>query len=215
MKEEIYHNIVKHYESCYDKYGDNCHGVDWPNKEDVETRYRIMLEIIRFDTFHTSNSACSVMDFGCGLAHLLDYIKRNNYPYQYMGVDLSPVFVDACKEKYPQESFVCIDFLKEDNYKLSADYIVMNGVLTEKNGYSFDNMWEYSKSIIKKVFEACNKGVAFNVMSSDVDWEREDLFHLPLNELSHFLTTEVTRDFIIRYDYGLYEYTVYIYKRRI
>ncbi len=56
-------------------------------------------------------------------------------------------------------------------------------------------------------------GVAFNVMSKDVDWEREDLFHLPLNVLSNFLTKEVTRDFIIRYDYGLYEYTTYLYKK--
>ncbi len=51
------------------------------------------------------------------------------------------------------------------------------------------------------------------MMSKDVDWEREDLFHLPLNVLSNFLTKEVTRDFIIRYDYGLYEYTTYLYKK--
>lgn len=49
-------------------------------------------------------------------------------------------------------------------------------------------------------------------MSKDVDWEREDLFHLSLDELSNFLTKEVSRNFIIRNDYGLYEYTTYLYK---
>jgi len=68
--------------------------------------------------------------------------------------------------------------------------------------------------MIVRVYNSCNRGgVAFNVMSKDVDWEREDLFHLPLNVLSNFLTKEVTRDFIIRYDYGLYEYTTYLYKK--
>ena len=57
-----------------------------------------------------------------------------------------------------------------------------------------------------------SKGVAFNVMSKAVDWEREDLFHLPADLLIDFLTKKLTRNFIIRNDYGLYEYTTYIYK---
>ena len=55
-------------------------------------------------------------------------------------------------------------------------------------------------------------GIAFNVMSKDVDWERDDLFHLPLSELSSFLSKNLTRRYIIRNDYGLYEYTTYVYK---
>lgn len=54
--------------------------------------------------------------------------------------------------------------------------------------------------------------MAFNVMSKNVDWEREDLFHMPLDELSAFLTSSISRNFIIRNDYGLYEYTVYVYR---
>ena len=45
-----------------------------------------------------------------------------------------------------------------------------------------------------------------------VDWEKDFLFHLPLDTLAFFLTKELTRNFIIRNDYGLYEYTVYLYK---
>ena len=49
-------------------------------------------------------------------------------------------------------------------------------------------------------------------MSKHVDWEREDLFHLSFDELGSFLKEEISRNFTIRNDYGLYEYTVYIYK---
>jgi hypothetical protein len=49
-------------------------------------------------------------------------------------------------------------------------------------------------------------------MSKHVDWEREDLFHLPFDRLTSFLTNRLSRHFVIRHDYGLYEYTTYVYK---
>jgi hypothetical protein len=50
-------------------------------------------------------------------------------------------------------------------------------------------------------------------MSTHVDWERDDLFHLPIDKLTAFLVKEASRDFIIRHDYKLYEYTAYVYRR--
>ena len=49
-------------------------------------------------------------------------------------------------------------------------------------------------------------------MSSHVDWTRDDLFHWPLDDLMSFLVKDVSRHVVIRSDYGLYEYSVYIYK---
>jgi hypothetical protein len=50
-------------------------------------------------------------------------------------------------------------------------------------------------------------------MSKNVEWERDDLFHLSHDLLTDFITKELSRDYIIRADYQLYEYTTYIYKR--
>ncbi|MFT6034498.1 MAG: hypothetical protein ACI9XJ_000064 [Marivirga sp.] len=66
--------------------------------------------------------------------------------------------------------------------------------------------------MVHVLFSKIEKGMAFNVMSKAVDWERWDLFHLSTDVLIDFLAKEVSRNFIIRNDYGLYEYTVYIYK---
>jgi hypothetical protein len=62
------------------------------------------------------------------------------------------------------------------------------------------------------IFPFVGKGLAFNVMSKHVDWERDDLFHLPLDVLADFLTKNLTRNYIIRNDYGRYAYTVYVYR---
>ena len=56
------------------------------------------------------------------------------------------------------------------------------------------------------------RGLAFNVISKHVDWERDDLFHLPCDALIAFLKAELSRHCVVRHDYGLFEYTTYVYR---
>jgi len=206
-----YKNIIDHYESCLEKHGDNHLGVDWPKLDDVDKRYKVMLDIIRLN--EESGNLVSLLDFGCGTAHLLEYIKKNKLKkILYSGLDISQKFVNIAKSKYPTNFFYCIDILDSGITIQNFDYILMNGVFTEKRNLSFDEMWDYFTKMITIIYEKCNKGFAFNVMSKNVDWERDDLFHVSHDLLSTFLSKNLTRNYIIRNDYGLYEYTVYIIK---
>lgn len=208
-----YLEIVKHYENCLDKYGDSHLGVDWPNASDAQTRYRIMEECIFFNTNEKFDKRLSILDFGCGASHFYEYLLNSKRikDFEYIGVDLSPKFIDLCNRKYPDNQYYCYDILNYDPGE-TYDYIIANGVFTEKVTLTFDEMFDYFKKAILKLYNLSNKGLAFNVMSEQVDWKREDLFHLPFDSLAAFLCSNVTRKFIFRNDYGLYEYTVYIYK---
>jgi hypothetical protein len=73
-------------------------------------------------------------------------------------------------------------------------------------------MFNYLEKMIVSIFKSCTKGMAFNLMSKQVDWEVETLFHVPIDDIANLLTKKITRNFIVRNDYGLYEYTVYVYK---
>jgi SAM-dependent methyltransferase len=204
-----YLSIVAHYEACLARYGDTYLGVDWPNKKDVDTRYQVMLEVIK--PHH--DREISLLDLGCGASHLYEYILKQNFRYiKYSGLDLSDKFIQLSKSKFPTNDYYCVDILEESAYLPNFDYVVMNGVFTEKRELLFDEMLIYLKQMLKIIFEKTRIGLAFNVMSKQVEWEREDLFHLPLDTLAHFLTKELTRNFVIRNDYGLYEYTTYVYK---
>jgi SAM-dependent methyltransferase len=209
MLDKKYMSIVSHYESCLRKFGDSHKGVDWPDKKDVETRYNVMLDLIKSG----NQSEVSLLDFGCGASHLYEYILKNDMSYiDYSGLDISKDFIQLSKEKYPLVNFYCLDILDSDKIIDPFDYAVLNGVFTEKRGMTFDEMLAYFKSVVVEVFSLAKSGIAFNVMSSHVDWERDDLFHLSLDILAEFLVKHISRDFIIRNDYGLYEYTVYVYK---
>lgn len=207
-KEKKYIEIVKHYEECLDKYGDSHLGVDWPRKEDAEKRYKVMLEVIK-----ERDKSVSVLDFGCGAGHLKEYIDKEKLKnILYSGLDISEEFIKLCRQKFPGDTFYCMDVLEDDHSLPTFDYIVMNGVFTEKRGLTYDEMLEYFKKMIQTIFQKTVSGLAFNVMSKHVDWEREDLFHLPHDTLAEFLTKKISRNYVIRNDYGLYEYTTYIYK---
>jgi SAM-dependent methyltransferase len=204
-----YKSIIAHYEDCLEKFGDTHLGVDWPDKDDAETRYKVMLEVIR-----NTSKRQSLLDFGCGASHLYEYMLLNELDHvEYSGLDLSERFIQLSKSKFPDVNYYCLDILDDAAGLPDFDYIVMNGVFTEKQLLSFDEMFAYFKRMISQVFVKAKVGLAFNVMSSHVDWEREDLFHLPMDKLADFLVRNVSRDFIIRNDYQLYEYTVYVYRR--
>jgi len=206
-----YLNIVKHYERCFDKYGDTSKGVDWPIKADANKRYAVMMELILKDDL---KEGVTIIDLGCGTAHLYEYISQapEFKKVIYTGIDISDKYIQACKGKYPNSKFLKIDILESGFPKVKTDYVIMNGVFTEKRELSYEEMWKYFKNMIKLVYESVRVGIAFNLMSKHVDWEREDLFHVPFDQLAQFLTREVSRDFVFRNDYGLYEYTTYLYK---
>lgn len=206
--EPKYKTIIDHYENCLKLHGDNHLGVDWPNASDAEKRYVVMLNVIK-----DKQSPVTLLDFGCGTASLYQHILSHKIAnVTYSGLDASKAFYEVSKTKFPELEFLFLDVLNEPHKLREYDYIVMNGVFTEKNTMSFNEMFEYFTQLISVVFSKAKKGIAFNVMSTAVDWERDDLFHLPTDKLIHFLTKNLSRHFVIRNDYGLYEYTVYLYK---
>jgi SAM-dependent methyltransferase len=208
MEEKKYLSIVSHYEACLEEHGDSHLGVDWPKAEDVDKRHRVMLDVIR-----PGSQRVTLLDFGCGAAHLNEYIRCAGLDnIEYVGLDLSEKFVRLSKSKFPEQQFFCLDLLDDDSSLPSFDYIVMNGVFTEKRALSFDDMLAYFKRLLTRAFAHARAGIAFNVMSKHVDWERGDLFHLPFDTLAVFLKDELSRHFVFRNDYGLYEYTTYVYR---
>jgi len=204
-----YSEIVSHYEACLARFGDTHRGVDWPNALDAETRYRVMLEVIR----PSDEAKVSLLDFGCGAGHLLEYLQHHERSdIDYIGLDVSSKFVDLCRQKFPGHQFLCADVLRGERSLPEVDYVVMNGVFTEKRSLPFDEMFDYFREVLRRVYPLARRGIAFNAMSKHVDWERDDLFHLPFDPLAAFLRSEMSRSYLFRSDYGLYEYTAYVYR---
>jgi SAM-dependent methyltransferase len=201
--------IVRFYEACLAQHGDTHMGVGWPKAPDAETRYRIMLDVLRRD----HGGVVEVLDFGCGASHLYDHIRRTGrHDIAYSGLDASEKFIALSRSKHPSVPYLLVDVLSHTGELPSYDYVVLNGVLTVKRELPFDQMLEYAGRLLARVFSMARIGMAFNVMSTHVEWRRDDLFHVPEDVLGRLLTERVSRHFVMRHDYGLYEYTTYVYR---
>jgi SAM-dependent methyltransferase len=203
-----YHVLREHYERCLATHGDNHLGVNWSRLEDAEKRYEVMLDLL---PPVASQEPLTLLDFGCGAAHFYDFIQAHGRTdIVYAGLDISEPFVALSRQKHPALAFYCQDFLLPTADLPMFDFIVLNGVFTNKSTLAFAEMWDFTRQLLTKLVPHARRGLAFNVMSKHVDWEREELFHLPLDTLATFFHESGWRQYVIRSDYGLYDYTVYL-----
>jgi SAM-dependent methyltransferase len=180
----------------------------WPKKRGFKVRYKVMSEIIK-----QKKNNMSVLDFGCGFSNLYEYeLKKKRFKVFYTGIDAVKSHVEYCNKRFPENDYYYTT-LEKFKSKKKFDYIFANGVFTVKRELSQKDMILYTYSNLFKLFKLCKIGLAVNFMSINVDWKRKDLFHLSMDNLTDFVTKKLTRNFVIRNDYNLYEYTIYIYRK--
>lgn len=213
-----YYAITDATEKYFNRLGDCPEGLGWPNTPDAIRRFDVMLNLIRPDdvTAITRNDNAPrplrLLDFGCGTGHLLEYLQKEHHSdIRYSGIDLSEKFIGIARGKHPEADFRILDILEHPEELGRYDYAVINGAFTSKCTMSFEAMWQTVQRILTVVFESVSCGLAVNTMSKHVDWERDDLFHLPMDLMAQFLCKNLSRHFVMRNDYGLYEYTTYVY----
>jgi SAM-dependent methyltransferase len=205
MKDSVSNILRDHYKKTFLKHGSTSKGVDWGDKEwAVALRQNNMLEVIR------DNEPASILDVGCGYGALADLINQKKLNLKYSGVDVVDDMVLEAKSRHPEANFVCGDFLSLDMRKF--DYVVCNGILTQKMGVSNIDMNRFAQNLIKKMFHSAKIGIAFNMMSTHVNFQKDNLFYKNPTELIAWCMSELTPHLVLNSAYELwYEYTVYLY----
>lgn len=165
-----------------------------------------MIEVIEDDSIKFS-----LLDVGCGYAGFYEYVSLKKMNIEYTGIDVCSNMIKYASDKFGSSiKLISGDFLK---YKFNRkfDYAICNGILTQKLEANISEMNEYAKDIILSMWNICNKGIAFNIMTSQVDFMKESLYYKSPLEMLAFCM-QFTNKFRLNQSYGLYEYTVYIYK---
>jgi SAM-dependent methyltransferase len=199
--------IKKYYEEKLKVFGANCKGLAWKNQKEVNLRYNIMLDMLYF----IKKKNISLLDLGCGFGGLLQVINKRKLSINYTGIDISPIMISEAKKKYPKNFFLCANILNK-KVKKKYDFIIMNGIFTVKSKLNKEQMWDFFKKLLVESYSITKKGISFNLMKYNLDWRRNDLFHVRYDELEKFLIKNISKKFIIRSDYPLNEFTTYVFK---
>jgi dTDP-4-amino-4,6-dideoxygalactose transaminase len=203
--------ILAHYDRALRQYGDTAQGALWPNAKDRLVRYDVMLDVIA----NRGEEPIVLCDLGCGTGELLARIReRDLRNIIYIGVDRSREALAFARAKFPDATFHELDVTAPgaDLTRMDCDYLVANGLFTVKHVMTHEQMRNFLETTIRNVWPRVRRGIAFNVMSKVVDWEREDLFHASMDDMAQLLHGLAGRRVRMRADYGLYEFTCYAYK---
>lgn len=187
----------------------------WPNAEDLVNRFDAMVNSVNWAEY-SSDRKLRILDIGCGPGFLLDYFQHRGLidHVDYTGIDLNPEILTSAQERWPQHRFECRDIRQSPYPKDAFELAVLCGVFTVKFTLPQAEMLSLTVETLKATWGSVTECLAFNVMSKHVDWEREDLFHLPCDEAIALIRNELgTRQMSILHDYGLYEYTCVVRKR--
>jgi len=208
-----YLKLADHYTNCLNKHGDTSLGMDWPDKEDNIKRFSIMLDLFKTNLYNNIKPL-KILDFGCGTSHFYEHLKQTGLEknIKYTGIDIIEDSIEISKKKFPENKYFCLDILDSSESLGQYDYIVINGLFTQKCNLNNNEMKNFLIQILTKLFPLFDKGLAFNTMSNQVDFKRDGAFHLDLNWSSELFTKKFTRKFVVRHDYDLYENTFYLYK---
>jgi SAM-dependent methyltransferase len=196
--------LAAHYRTTLAEHGPTARGVDWRDDETANIRHAQMLKLIL-----PSDRPFSVLDVGCGYGAFADTLLEAYPNARYHGIDLVEEMVAAGRARHPKQQFSLGDFAEMDLGRF--DYIVCNGIFTQKLDASALEMETYFKQMVKKLFTSATIGCAFNLMSTRVNFFAPNLFYRhPAEVMTHCLS-DLTNKVRIDHSYGLYEYTVYLY----
>ena len=212
MVDPISSALCKHYSNTFAKYGSTPKGVDWgDNSSSSWLRQKIMAELFSSSASNHLGNLPTLLDVGCGYGALYDYIKSENIEVIYTGVDIVDDMILSASHRNPNASFVCADFFDPSFYG-SFDYVVCNGIFTQKLASSILDMNIYCQKFIKKMYECSTKGIAFNAMSTFVNFQMDNLYYRNPSEFLAWCMSEITPRVRLNAAYDLwYEYTVYLY----
>jgi len=177
MTPEKRKRIIDKHRDSLKRNGYHPHTLYWSSREIQQLRFEILSRI-------GTQNGDSVLDVGCGFGDLFAYFQARDIHTRYLGLDLSTDILQKAEELYPQARFFNGDLFDLSPAEQSYDYVMLSGALNEE----MNDEGNYAKSIIKRMYQSCRKGLAFNLLScrDEVTARRWDLQSFDADEILAF-----------------------------
>lgn len=208
--DDISNALAEHYASTFEMHGASSQGVDWgSDSQDHQLRLDRMIDVARRGS--DASPTVTLLDVGCGFGSLLDRTLQRDLPLTYTGIDICESMIKTAQHRHPHASWIVGDILTETDID-RHDYVVCNGILTQKLGTSILDMNQFLKALVRRMFSLCKLGIAFNVMTSHVNFTAPNLYYRNPAELLAWFMSEISSKVILDHAYPLFEYTIYLYR---
>lgn len=194
--------LVKLYQRAFADHGDTPAGVLWPRGR----------QSLRFDalTQHFSGDSFSILDYGCGLAHLKVYLDQRFSQYEYRGVDLVPEFVSTVAAKYPGVSVQLVQ--SHTDISTPVDHVIISGTFNIIDGADQRAYLERVQAVLLHLFSLARVSLAVNFMTDRVDFMQPKACHVNVDEMMNFARRHMSPRLRVDESYMPYEFTLVVFK---
>jgi len=194
LTELLVDTVYSHYIDDHDKNSIEC--VGWlDGSENAQLRFQKIYEA-------GIDEKDSVLDVGCGVAHLHTYLKNQGWNGKYLGIDPNKKAIDLVDENINAVHATVEDIAKNEKW----DWAIANGV------FNLGLKEEHSFWIIENMISHANKGIIFNMLLAPYEDPKYEAYDpkwvkLKLEKYGH-KKIEIIEDYMG----DDAEFTVYFYK---
>lgn len=191
----------KIYRDSFETYGDDARSVRW-DKKTIETRYKELLKVGELNE-------SSVLEIGCGIGGFYEYITQKNQIVlgTYLGIDLIEGMIDLAKQKYPEAFWEKRNIFNEP-LEDQFDYVFLCGVFN----LAGEDCQNYMEKMLLQAFSYCKKGLAFNFISSNVNFKDEEMSYYDPVDVFDFCIKNLSWKVDIHHHYSKCDVSVFIYR---
>jgi SAM-dependent methyltransferase len=192
------------YVSNFKKHGISSSAMLMP-KGRHEARFAVVAEYLN------QLSSPSLLDYGCGLGFLYDYLIQGKTKIDYFGVDMTTEFIESCRERFPAPArFDVID--PTGDITEHFDVVYASGVFNLMTADSPSESLNYVRERLQNLFSITRKVLFVDFLSPDVDFQQERSQHIDYRLVLDWLVPSNTRRWVLRHDYLPYEYAIVLFK---
>lgn len=190
------------YRDAFSKHGRSSASVLCP-KARHDVRFAGLLQ-------HIDLKGKSLLDYGCGLGHLCDYLSTNNIAVDYLGVDIVEEFIDSNKTAHPTHRFEKHE--SPSTIDQSFDVVLASGVFNLRYLSDSDENLKFVLGTVRELFKLSKFALTIDFMTTHVDFVQTDAFHMDPSFILHHAITNLSRRAVINHSYMPYEFSLTVIK---
>lgn len=161
-----YQNNMKNASHDYQVLG-------WESEEAQNARFDMLVSNIDLQ-------GKSLLDVGCGLGNLLEYVNHQGVAIEYTGVDVLPEMIERARKKGLNGNFQCVDVFKENPFAdKSFDVIYASGIFNLNLG----NNREFLINALVLFLQLSREYICFNLLHHNSPAKEDTYYYFCPNEV--------------------------------
>lgn len=195
---------VRLYQEAFATHGDSPSAVLWPRGRQ-SLRFKAL-------TRHFQDTGFSVLDYGCGLAHLKKELDERFSSYRYIGADLVPEFVQTVRRKHPDATVHLIR--SHADLVEPVDHVVISGTFNIIDGNDGAAYLSHVHTALEHLFGLCRVSLSVNFMTDQVDFVQAGAHHVNVESMYRFVRNRLSPRLQLDQSYMPYEFTIVAFRNR-